>query len=75
MKNPAKALCLELIAALCLGAGAFLFVTLYLPIINAEPFRPEPLLYYLVVAPLSLLLLGMAWHFNLRALRLRGEIA
>ena len=74
MKKPRKAWLLELIAALCLEAGAFLFVTLFLPILNARLFGPAPVLYYLVVTPLSLLLLGLAWHFNLRALRLRGEI-
>jgi hypothetical protein len=74
MKKPLKARLLELIAALCLGVGGVLFVTLFLPILNAPLFEPAPVLYYLVVTPLSLLLLGSAWYFNLRALRLRGEI-
>jgi len=67
MKQPLKARLFELVAALCLGLGAGLFVTLFLPILNAPLFEPAPVLYYLVVAPLALLLLGLAWRFNLKA--------
>ena len=74
MKKSLKARLFELLAAVCLGLGAFLFVTLFLPLLNAPLFGRAPVLYCLVVTPLSLLLLGLAWHFNLRALRLRGEI-
>ncbi len=51
-----------------------MFVTLFLPILNPPLFEPEPVTYYVVVAPLSVFLLALAWRFNLRALRLRGEI-
>lgn len=84
----------EAIAAAFLGAGAFLLVAVYLPVINPRLYdcatdergftrhvslhesgeRAQPLSYYYIGTPLSLLLLAAAWHFNLKALRSRGEI-
>jgi hypothetical protein len=36
--------------------------------------RAQPLSYYFIGTPLSLLLLAGAWRFNMKALRLKGEI-
>ena len=36
--------------------------------------RAQPLCYYFIGTPVSLALLAAAWHFNLKALRLRGKI-
>lgn len=94
MKTSLKACLCRKIAAAFLGAGAFLLVATYLPVINPKLYdyavdergctryvalsdvgeRAQPLSYYVIGTPLSLLLLSAAWHFNLKALRSRGEM-
>jgi hypothetical protein len=94
LKTTAKLLFYRIIAAAFLGAGAFLLVVTYLPVLNPKLFEyatdergriihimlsqigehAQPLSYYLIGTPLSLLLLWAACHFNIKAMELGGEL-
>ena len=72
-----KATVFSAIAASLLASGAFFLVIVCLPLINPVIVRhdqPHTFGYYLGGGSLALALLGAAWYFNLKALRLRGEI-
>jgi len=72
-----KILVLSVTAASLLAVGAFLLVFICLPVINpgiVEQDQPHTFGFYLAVGSLALGLLGAAWYFNLKALRLRNEV-
>lgn len=95
MRTSARLLLCRITAATFLGAGAFLLVATYSPLLNPILFDFEkdeqgptvhvilsqiigewhqPYDYYLIGTALSLVLLGAAWHFNIKAMRLSGEL-
>jgi hypothetical protein len=69
----------EAIAAIMMIFGAFLIVAVYFPVINPGQYRLEshqetaPLSRYIIGTPISLLILGGAWHFNRKARRMKQD--
>jgi uncharacterized membrane protein YidH (DUF202 family) len=69
----------EAIAAIMMIFGAFLLVAVYFPVINPGQYRLEshqeavPLSRYIIGTPISLLILGGAWHFNRKAQRMKRD--
>jgi hypothetical protein len=77
MKRLPQVIAYRILAAALLGAGAFLIVAAWLQVINpglAAFDEPHGLVWYTVGTFLAIVLLGLAWCFNLKALRLHGDI-
>jgi hypothetical protein len=69
----------EVLATVMALLGALLLVKVFVPLLNPGLYQVrsgragEPVGYYLVWAPIPLIILGFAWYLNIKGQRLKRE--